>query len=179
MAETLVCTDCGHSYVMTDQEKGRFEDLIKNVENFQMPKRCFECRRKRRMEKVPQRQASIPQPLPTPAPVPASAVISRPLQVLAPPPPPPVSAPPTAPALRTVVAEAMGVEKEEVRFILATKDFEDLVHGRPIIWQGVRVILADIGFKMMRDALDRAEMERAKTHFRKNGGTQGSGEIAS
>lgn len=179
MSETLVCTDCGQNYVMTDQEKARFEELIKNVKDFQMPKRCFECRRKRRMEKVPQRQATIPKPLPSPAPEPAPAVISKPLQVIAPPPPPPVSVAPAAPVLRAVVAEAIGVEKEEVRFILATKDFEDLVHGRPIVWQGVRVILADIGFKMMRDALDRAEMERAKTHFRKNGGTQGSSEIAS
>jgi hypothetical protein len=41
------------------------------------------------------------------------------------------------------------------------------------------VILADIGFKVMREALDRAEDERAKILYHRNGASKASGEIAS
>ena len=139
-----VCIECGASYVMSQDEKLRFEDLIKNVPNFFMPKRCGECRKKRRMERNLEKLApALPAVPPPPAP---------------PPPPPPAIEPPKAEE-----------PKKEIRLILATKDFEDLVHGRHVTWQGVRVILADIGFDVMRKAIDRAETEKAKAFFQKNG----------
>jgi hypothetical protein len=152
MVGPLVCVDCGQRYVMTASEKVRFAELVKTVQGFQMPRRCPECRKKRRME----RPASG-------SPIPAVVRIA---EVFAIPPKPQVEDP--------VVPV-----KEEVRVILATKDFEDLVHGRPVVWQGVRVILADIGFKVMREALDRAEDERAKVLYHRNGASKASGETAS
>jgi len=51
-------------------------------------------------------------------------------------------------------------EPEEVRLVMATKDFEDLVMGEAVCWHGVRVVLADIGFDTMRKIIDQAEIER-------------------
>jgi len=155
--DPIVCADCGQSFVMTASEKVRFQELIKNVPGFHMPRRCFECRRKRRMERISPRHVMpvVQAIIQTPAPAPDVA-----MTVIDPP------------------APSSEIQKEEVRLILATKDFEDLVHARPVVWQGVRVILADIGFKVMRDAIERAETERAKTLFRRNG-SAASGEIAS
>ena len=50
--------------------------------------------------------------------------------------------------------------KEEIRIVLATTDFEELVSGRSVYWQGVRIVLADIGFNVMRKILDQVEIER-------------------
>jgi hypothetical protein len=130
---------------MSQDEKNRFEELIKNVPNFFMPKRCGECRRKRRTERNLERIAPV---------LPAA------------PPPLPPSPPPPPPAVETPKPEE---PKKEIRLILATKDFEDLVHGQHVVWQGVRVILAEIGFDVMRKAIDRAETEKAKAFFQKNG----------
>ncbi len=153
MAAPLLCVDCGQGYVMTASEKVRFAELVKTVQGFQMPRRCPECRKKRRMEKgqAPLPVASVPKVVEVPVP----------------------------PSPRVEVEEPTAPEKEEVRFILATKDFEDLVHGRPVVWQGVRVILADIGFKVMREALDRAEDERAKILYHRNGASKASGGVVS
>ena len=147
----LVCIDCGQTFVITASEKVRFEELMKNIHGFSMPRRCFPCRQRRRPNQVP--------PVPVAPPPVQVAVQEKPVSRMALLPPPP----------KSVVEEPVVVPKEEVRLILATKDFEDLVHGQPVVWQGVRVILADIGFKVMREAIDRAEDERAKILFRKNG----------
>jgi len=146
----LVCIDCGQTFVITASEKVRFEELMKSIQGFSMPRRCFPCRQRRRPG-----QAFPAMPSPVHATI-EEKPVSR--MALLPPPPP-----------KSVVEEPVVVPKEEVRLILATKDFEDLVHGQPVVWQGVRVILADIGFKVMREAIDRAEDERAKILFRKNG----------
>lgn len=149
MAAPLICSDCRQQYTMTASEKVRFQELIKSVQGFVMPKRCPECRRKNREAKA--LQAAMPEPkpmLPPPAP---RVTVETPKN--------------GTPAVKPEVQEP----KEEVRLILATKDFEDLVHGRSVSWMGVRVILADIGFKVMRDAIERAETERAKDLYHKNG----------
>jgi hypothetical protein len=159
MAARLICSDCREEYTMTASEKVRFQELIKNVQGFVMPKRCPACRKKNREAKA--LQGSSPQ-------VSKTAVFQA---VVAAPPAPRVMVETPKNGMPAVKVETVGVEipKEEIRLILATKDFEDLVHGRPVIWQGVRVILADIGFKVMRDAIERAETERAKVLFHKNG----------
>ena len=144
MPSTIVCIDCGMTDILAEQERMKFEQLLNSVPGFQVPRRCAGCRKLKREEKVRQERMLQAKNIPTY-------------------PPPPLPQPAPAPE---VVAPA---PKEEVRLILATKDFEDLVHGRPVIWQGVRVILADIGFKIMREAIDRAELERAKEAVRNNG----------
>lgn len=141
MPSTIVCIDCGMTYALGDQERVKFEQLLNSVSGFQIPRRCASCRKLKREEKSRQERMLQARDIPTY-------------------PPPPL---PPAPPVEVIAP------KEEVRFILATKDFEDLVHGRPVLWQGVRVILADIGFRVMRDAIDRAELERAKDAVRNNG----------
>ena len=59
--------------------------------------------------------------------------------------------------------------KDEILLVLATKDFEDLVNGRPVVWRGVRVVLADIGFGVMKKAVEDAEIERARKLIKTNG----------
>lgn len=157
MSDPLVCADCGLNYVMTASEKVRFAELVKNVQGFQMPKRCPECRKRRRLEKNSQQHQGVPPGYPSASPsTPSTAFVAVPQQ--------------KAPVETEVIEETVTrTQKEEVRFVLATTDFEDLVHGRPVVWQGVRVVLADIGFKVMREAIERAEFERAKSLYKKNG----------
>ena len=128
--ETRVCVDCGQEFTMSEEEQERFRQLMATDPRFRLPKRCLGCRMKRRAEQ----------------PVMARAV--------------PRSAFPIERAVPKIVPERSPSRKEEVRFVLATKDFEDLVLGREVVWQGVHVILADIGFDVMRSAIDRAEVER-------------------
>jgi hypothetical protein len=161
MAAPLICSECRQEYTMTASEKVRFQELIKSVQGFVMPKRCPACRKKNREAKAALGVGVVPAPKPVEV---QSAV--------APPPPPRVTVDTPKNGTPSVKAEApakVELPREEVRLILATKDFEDLVHGRPVVWQGVRVILADIGFKVMRDAIERAETEKAKILFHKNG----------
>lgn len=139
--EIRICLDCNGEYTFSGGEKARFENLMKTVSGFQMPKRCFNCRRERRNG----------PPLPPPAPAPAPSyrgtrlASAKPLPVSSPPPPPPVSRAP---------------KEGDVRLVLATVDFENLVAGRPVSWQGVTVLLADIGYKAMHEAIDRVEQEK-------------------
>ena len=44
--ENFKCVDCGEDYTISDVERGRFREL-----NFDLPKRCFPCRKKRKLEK--------------------------------------------------------------------------------------------------------------------------------
>jgi hypothetical protein len=126
--ENNVCVDCRKVYSFSTAEKARFDNLMKTVQGFQMPKRCFECRSARRNGEA------RPAP-PAPAPVQAK---------------PPQAAPP---------------KKGEIRLVLATTDFENLIAGKQVVWQGVTVILADIGFKAMHDAIDRVEQEKFDAKF--------------
>lgn len=146
MPDQMTCVDCGQPFSLSAPERARFEQLSRNVEGFQMPKRCFDCRVIKRQEKLSQRPPRVAQ---------KAVVAEIPRRAVA----------PEIPVARVLTVEP---KKDEVRIILATTDFENLVHGKPVVWQGVRVILADIGFKVMRDAIERAETERAKLVF-KNG----------
>jgi hypothetical protein len=126
--ESKICVDCQRPFSFSSSEKARFDALMSSVTNFQMPKRCYECRLARRSD-----QPKIPVPM-KPLQKPADAHI-----------PPP--------------------KKNEVRLVLATTDFENLVAGRSVAWQGVTVILADIGYKAMHDAIDRVEQEKHDAKF--------------
>lgn len=137
--ETHTCVGCGKGYSFSTSEKARFEALMKTVAGFQMPKRCFECRKERRNEG--------PRP---PGPFQASAGSQGRSQA----PRPPAAAPALAPP-----------KKGEVRLVLATTDFENLISGRAVTWQGVTVVLADIGYKAMRDAIDRVEQDKVDAKF--------------
>jgi hypothetical protein len=127
---------------MSQDEKTRFEELIKNVPNFFMPKRCGECRRKRRLAKN--------QGLPYLPPVKlAAAPVEVPVEI-------PVDVP-------------IEVPSKEPRIILVSQHFEELILGHPVVLNGIRIILAEIGFDVMRKAIDRAEVEKAKAILKKNG----------
>lgn len=143
---TIQCVDCGISETLTAKEEARFSELLKTVHGFQVPKRCGGCRKRRRDEKAaaPFRSNHVPIATPT-------VPIRPPVAVLNPDPPEPKE------------------ERPDVLFVLATKDFDDLVHGQPVIWRGVKVVLADIGFDAMRDAIEDAELEKAKKVVKANG----------
>jgi len=126
--ETYVCVDCGKPYVFSTAEKARFDSLMNTVQGFQMPKRCFECRKERRNG------------------------TGR------------AAAPPAAgkPSAKPTIGPP---KKDEVRLVLATTDFENLIAGRPVTWHGVTVILADIGYQAMHDAINRVEQEKLDAKF--------------
>lgn len=44
------CSDCGRPFYITDKEQEFYKS-----KNFEMPKRCFNCRRKRKAEREGQR----------------------------------------------------------------------------------------------------------------------------
>lgn len=138
---TLTCVDCGVTETLTQKDQERFDHLIKTVPGFQTPKRCNACRKKRRDEKPAAGKAVTLKAVPSISVTPA------------PPPPPPPT--PEEPA--------------KVLLVLATKDFDDLVNGRSVIWKGVKVLLADIGFSAMRKAIDDAELDKAKKLVKANG----------
>ena len=180
---SIVCVDCGITYEMSVAEYDRFKALMATIKNFQMPRRCPDCRRIRRNEKTAMQTGLRPAPV---AYAPA-VTSSSPFRAS-----PPVMAP-AIPMERAStlddrivvrspngIVEAVYEEDEpapapvaqpakEVVFMLATKDFEELVHGRPVVWQGVRVILAQIGFENMHKAVERAELEKAREHVKANG----------
>jgi hypothetical protein len=139
--EILTCTDCRKTYTFSEIERTRFEKLMKEVSGFQMPKRCFECRRERRNEGG--RLASSPIP---------SRAVQKPA-------PYPFRKVPPAP-IHQQKAEAEVPKDSGIRLVLATVDFENLVAGRPVSWQGITVVLADIGYKAMHEAIDRVEQEK-------------------
>jgi len=138
---SIVCLDCGVTYTMPEKEFQRFTELANTVKNFRMPKRCSDCRRVRRNQE-PQVAAPAPKAIVMPAP---AAVV--PLKE----------------------ATAPETKSDEILLVLATKDFEDLVNGRPVVWRGVRVVLADIGFGVMKKAVEDAEVERARKLIKSNG----------
>jgi hypothetical protein len=143
---SLVCVDCGITYTMTDKEYSRFKDLAKNIANFKMPRRCAQCRKVRRENAGRLQQAYVrPGVRSTTAP-------DQPISHQAP--------------HRRIAQPA---ERNETLVILSTDDFESLVNGQPVIWNGVRVVLAQIGFQQMRKLIDEAELEKAKKLVKANG----------
>jgi hypothetical protein len=156
---SIVCLDCGITYTMSEKEYHRFKELAATVQNFRMPRRCSECRRARRNQAPVTAKAAAPTYPPAAATSAPVSMAQMPFKEAAPLPPVVVAAPPkTEPE-----------KKEEILFVLATKDFEDLVNGRPIVWRGVRLVLADIGFGTMKKAIEDAELERAKKLVKANG----------
>lgn len=148
MSVAQTCLGCQKPFVIPLAEKEKFETLIQTLPNFQMPKRCPACRRERRAQNPqPQRQASAP-------PQPASLAPLRGYD--------PVLMAPSAPQ---APAAAAAPSKDEIRFVIANVDFENLVAGRHVTWCGVTLILADIGFKSMRETIDRVEHEQYDAKF--------------
>lgn len=43
---SAICKDCGRDFIITVEEQKRFKSL-----GFELPKRCYECRKKRKEEK--------------------------------------------------------------------------------------------------------------------------------
>ncbi len=137
MSEPLICAECGAVYELTEGEREWFANRKdpKTGKPWQLPKRCRPCRDRRKTEaKAPPR---IERPL-----EPRSYPVREPVREL-----PPEKRP----------DDNGHKKKEEVRIILATTDFTDLVQGREVVWQGVHIVLADIGFNVMRRAIDEAE----------------------
>jgi len=152
MSEFLFhCIECGVAYTMPEGEKTYFEDLIKKFPNFKMPRRCAECRKKRRVQASSQPQTHLPgERMSTLAPMGSGGVSSKPIQGHQAPPEPvptPYGSPPET--------------KKIERVVLVGEEFSDLVCGRPVVRPGVHVILADIGVEFMRKAIDRAVIEKA------------------
>jgi hypothetical protein len=151
--ETLVCVDCGTKFMLSEGEKARFDLLIKTREGFAYPKRCKPCRAKRKAEGPP---TMVARPLPA---APA-----------APPPPQPFKAIVPLPANGNGNGKGHdhgnGHEKDkEIQLVLATVDFDKLVRGEPIVYHGVKVLLADIGYDTMRSVIEEAE-RAGRTHNR-------------
>lgn len=141
---TIACIDCGTTFTMSEGEKLYFEELIQTLPNFRMPRRCPECRKKRKTVSG----RVLPQEM-------INAYLKAPgnggFQVAA------AAPPPLPPPVPVVVEEP----PKEVRVVLVSQEFSDLVCGRPVVRPGVRVILADIGVDVMRKAVDRAVIEKA------------------
>lgn len=72
---------------------------------------------------------------------------------------------PGAPRAAPAPSQLPAPKKGDVRLVLATVDFENLIAGRPVSWQGVTVVLADIGYKAMHDAIDRVEQDKMDAKF--------------
>lgn len=140
---SIVCIDCGVTYTMPDQEYDRFKALMATNPTFKMPRRCADCRRARRNQVPPTLKAQVPSY--------TSGLAQYPHADVAP------------------IAHREEASKDEILFVLATKDFEDLVNGRPVVWRGVRVVLADIGLKVMKKAIEDVELEKAKKIVKENG----------
>lgn len=156
MSETIInCIECGVTYTMPPSEKKYFEDLIVRFPNFRMPRRCAECRKKRRAQAVPQPQTHLPgEGLSTLAPMGSGGVTSQPIQGHQAPVEPVPAPKPYGDALEP---KKLAIE----RVVLVGAEFSDLVCGRPVIHHGVHIVLADIGVDAMRKAIDRAVIEKA------------------
>lgn len=156
MSETIInCIECGVTYTMPDSEKKYFEDLIARFPSFRMPRRCAECRKKRRTQASSQPQTHLPgQGLSTWAPQGSGGITAGPIQGYQGP-----HEPVQAPMPYGAPPETKRIEIE--RIVLVGAEFSDLVCGRPVIRNGVHVVLADIGVDAMRKAIDRAVIEKA------------------
>jgi hypothetical protein len=148
MSDSIVCTDCQQQFTLNAGEKIWYEERQKLDPKFKMPKRCKPCREKRKDVDGNVKSAR-----------PVLNVPFRPVPVL-----------PSRPLLPT--PEERGVSRsdlaktkpggDEIRVVLATVDFEDLIAGRSVYCRTnkVRIVLADIGFAAMRAAIDRAEIDK-------------------
>jgi len=135
-----ICADCRSPYQLTETEKRSFETLISQRPGFKMPRRCSRCRKVRR----DQQNARGPMAVPS-IPMKSASTLDTKVVIVS------AGRPDDAPVT---------VKPTSVDMVLGTGDFEDLVSGKAIVWRGVRIVLADIGFKVMYDAIERAEVAR-------------------
>lgn len=133
--ETRTCVDCRKAFTLSEEEQRSHQEKQKVDPTWQLPKRCRECRALRK------RPVASP-----PAPTHVPSLAALPL--------------PPAPKNGEAVPTTNG--KEEVRLVLATTDFDKLVRGEPVSWHGCTVVLARIGFDVMRKAIEEAEIVEAK-----------------
>lgn len=130
-----ICLDCHSEYSLTEAEEKSFRSLMAKFKDFKMPRRCSPCRALRRngVQAAPVAAPAIP--------IGRASTLDTKIQINK-----SLSGPVPA--------------KAPVHFVLGTGDFEALVSGQPLVWNGVTVVLADIGFKAMYDAIERAEVAR-------------------
>lgn len=150
MSDSIVCSDCQQPFSLNAGERIWYEERQKSDPKFMMPKRCKSCREKRKDANGNVKFAQPVRPLPS-RPLPLRPLPMRPL-------------PPT-PEERGVSRLELSKTKpgeDEIRVILATADFEDLISGRSVYCRTnkVRIVLADIGFSAMRASIDRAEIDK-------------------
>jgi len=129
-ATSSVCVVCGQPFNLTAGEREWYQKRMVQDPLFKMPRRCKACLEKMKEDKPSKNPTDPPPPAPLERGVPRAG-LHKP-------------------------------EKDEVRVVLATVDFEDLVSGRAVFWrpEKIRIVLADIGFEAMRQAIDRAEIEK-------------------
>jgi hypothetical protein len=148
--ETLDCVDCGTKFTLSEGEKAKFDVLIKTRVGFAYPKRCKPCRAKRKAGNPPTVAAPfLPAALPPPPPF--KAVV-----------PPPINGGSNG---KGHDPKDDHEKDKEIKLVLATVDFDKLVRGEPIVYHGVKVILADIGYDTMRSVIEEAE-RNGRTHNR-------------
>jgi hypothetical protein len=97
--------------------------------------------------------SSVPTAPTVPPPAPVQAVV-------------PLAPAPTAVPAKETIFEGKPpqiIRDEEIRIVLASDDFEKLVCREEVLWtmgnKKVRIILADIGFPVMKEALKKAMMQ--------------------
>jgi hypothetical protein len=185
MDQTIQCAGCRRDFVFTEREETFLRNLVAQgkLAEFVVPKRCLACRQKKRREMrtivpsaaaaaapAPARAAapsaapsvalSVPHPYVQSAPPPAVPLLSMPVEEFVRGPGP--SGPPVL-AIKERIFEGKPPEiirDEEIRIVLAGAEFEQLVCREEILWsmgnKKVRIILADIGFPAMKEALQKA-----------------------
>ena len=125
--DARVCVSCGNEFTLSEEEQKWHLEMQKSDQGWQLPKRCKACLAERHKTQAPVQHAS---------PRNGDGDV-------------PTYRPPKAPVFKKPI--------EQVRMVLATSDFYNLVQGKEVSWHGVTIILADIGFGVMRDAIDEAE----------------------
>lgn len=139
--QNIICQDCNRAFTLNAGEQKWYEDRLQKDPKFRMPKRCKDCLTKRKNAQPP-----------SPHSIHHRKAVEE------------VNLPPT-PEERGVTRSDLTKTKpggDEIRVVLATVDFEDLIAGRSVYCRTnkVRIILADIGFAAMRAAIDRAEIDK-------------------
>lgn len=132
-----ICVECHQQFVLSADEKARFESLMSTAKDFQMPKRCGACRKARRNANPRPQQTAPAAPIAT-----------------------------YAPHQQVAPSQNVLVEKKEVvRLVIATADFEALVAGKEVTWRGVSLKLADLGFDQLRQIIERVERDIYESKF--------------
>jgi hypothetical protein len=147
-----ICADCRSPYQLTEVEKRSFEALVSQRPGFKMPRRCSRCRAIRRNQPKPAFVPSGPAAIPA-IPMKGASTLDMGVRI--------TSWERGSPKVSADPVLAPDLPKpERVDIVLGTGDFEALVGGKPVAWHGVQIVLADIGFKAMYDAIEHAEVAR-------------------